>query len=163
MVRRLWAWSEFCSRSAWISFHVTWRVFSVGLWIPVLASRFSVRFSVTVLWIFLRHFLAAWSFVVDYGLVFLSIFDFVTCILPAKVRVRLRRWTQSWREAGGYRCAENVCQFTSWRCHVSHRMQHRWSTRYKCCALNWPPPTKKWKLFSLWLSTGHRPIIPLGA
>ncbi len=80
MVRQVWAGSGVKN-----SFHLVCRASSVSLRAAVLASRYSVRFSVTVLLRLFRRLMAAWSSGVDHGLVYLPILDFPMCVLAADI------------------------------------------------------------------------------
>ncbi len=66
----------------------------------MLASRYSVRFSVTVLRRLLRRLMVARSSGVDHGLVYLPILDLPTCVLAAEIKVLLSLRTWSRREIG---------------------------------------------------------------
>ncbi len=66
----------------------------------MLASRYSVRFSVTVLRRLFRRLMAARSSGVDHGLVYLPIFDLPTYVLAAEIKVLLSLRTRSRREIG---------------------------------------------------------------
>ncbi len=66
----------------------------------MIASRYSVRFSVTVLRGLFRRLIAARSSGVDHGFVYLPILDLPTCVLAAEIKVLLSLRTQSRREIG---------------------------------------------------------------
>ncbi len=100
MVCQVWAGSGLCSRSVRNSSHFVCRPSSVRLRTSVLASRYSVRFSVTVLQRLFRRLMAARSSGVDHGLVYLPILDLPTCVLAAEMKVLLNLRTRSRREIG---------------------------------------------------------------
>ncbi len=66
----------------------------------MLASRYSERFSVTVLRRLFRRLMVARSSGVDHGLVYLPILDLPTCVLAAEIKVLLSLRTRSRREIG---------------------------------------------------------------
>ncbi len=80
MVRQVWAGSGVRN-----SFHLVCRASSIALRAAVLASRCSVRFSVTVLLRLFRRLIEARSSGVDHGLVYLPILDFPMCVLAAEI------------------------------------------------------------------------------
>ncbi len=100
MVRQVWAGSGFYSRSAMNSSHFVCRASSVSLRTLVLASMYSVRFSVTVLRRLFRRLMEARSSGVAHGLVYLPIFDLPACVLAAEIKVLLSLSTRSRREMG---------------------------------------------------------------
>ncbi len=89
MVCQVWAGSGLYSRSARNSSRFVCRTSSVSLRTSVLASRYSVRFSVTVLRRLFRRLMAARSSGVDHGLVYLPILDLPTRVLTAETKVLL--------------------------------------------------------------------------
>ncbi len=100
VVCQVWAGSGLCSRSARNSSRLFCRTSSVSLRTSVLTSRYSVRFTVTVLRRLFRLLMAARSSGVDHGLVYLLFLDLPTCVLAAEIKVLLSLRTQSRREIG---------------------------------------------------------------
>ncbi len=84
---------------------------SVNLRTSVLASRYSVRFSVTVLRRLFRRLMATRSSGVDHGLVYLPILGLPTCVLAAEIIEPQNSVSQGdwFRWVGCYSGVDSIC------------------------------------------------------
>ncbi len=88
MSRHVWVGSKLCTRSARKSSHFDWGTSTVSFRTLVLVSRYPVRYFVAFLRRLFRRLIVAQCSGIDHGLVWLPIFDFLTCGLAAELETQ---------------------------------------------------------------------------